>query len=114
LTQWQEGEPSGQIRDRVKGARGIQQGRFQGKRIFCNAQMTSRHLKRYCQIDEEGSRLLETAMAKFGLSARGYTRILKVARTIADLEAAREVTEVIAPHHLSEAIQYRTLDRGIL
>jgi magnesium chelatase family protein len=72
--------------------------------------MTSRHLKRFCQIDEEGSRLLETAMAKFGLSARGYTRILKVARTIADLEGA----EAIAPPHLSEAIQYRTLDRGVL
>jgi magnesium chelatase family protein len=110
LTQWQEGESSGRIRDRVKGARVIQHGRFQGKRIFCNAQMTSRHLKRYCQIDEEGSRLLEQAMEKFGLSARGYTRILKVARTIADLERA----EAIAPHHLSEAIQYRTLDRGVL
>jgi len=72
--------------------------------------MTSRHLKRYCRIDEEGDRLLEQAMTKFGLSARGYTRILKVARTIADLEGA----EAIAPHHLSEAIQYRTLDRGIL
>jgi magnesium chelatase family protein len=72
--------------------------------------MTSRHLKQYRQIDEEGSRLLEQAMAKFGLSARGYTRTLKVARTIADLEGA----EAIAPHHLSEAIQYRTLDRGIL
>ena len=110
LTQWQEGESSSRIRDRVKGARAVQHGRFQGKRIFCNAQMTSRHLKRYCQIDEEGSRLLETAMAKFGLSARGYTRILKVARTIADLEEV----EAIAPHHLSEAIQYRTLDRGVL
>jgi magnesium chelatase family protein len=110
LTQWQEGESSSQIRDRVKGARDIQHGRFQGKRIFCNAQMTSRHLKRHCQIDEEGNRLLEMAMAKFGLSARGYTRILKVARTIADLEGRN----AIAPHHLSEAIQYRTLDRGIL
>ncbi len=110
LTQWQEGESSNRIRERVKGARAIQHGRFQGKRIFCNAQMTSRHLKRYCRIDEEGDRLLEQAMTKFGLSARGYTRILKVARTIADLERA----EAISPHHLSEAIQYRTLDRGIL
>jgi magnesium chelatase family protein len=76
--------------------------------------MTSRHLKRSCQIDEEGSRLLETAMTKFGLSARGYTRILKVARTIADLEAAHEGAGAIAPSHLSEAIQYRTLDRGVL
>ena len=111
---WLEDSPSCQIRDRAKGARTIQHKRFQGKRIFCNAQMTSRHLKQYCQIDEEGNRLLEQAMAKFGLSARGYTRILKVARTIADLEAAREGAEAIAPHHLSEAIQYRTLDRGVL
>jgi len=110
LTQWQEGESSLRIRKRVKGGRAIQHERFQGKRIFCNAQMTSRYLKRYCQIDQEGNRLLEQAMAKFGLSARGYTRILKVARTIADLEGA----EAIAPLHLSEAIQYRTLDRGIL
>jgi magnesium chelatase family protein len=110
LTQWQEGEPSLAIRERVKGARQIQQKRFQEKRVFCNAQMTARILKRYCQIDEQGNRLLEQAMSKFGLSARGYTRILKVARTIADLEGR----EAIAPHHLSEAIQYRTLDRGIL
>jgi magnesium chelatase family protein len=110
LAQWQEGEASLHIRERVKRARVIQHERFQGKRVFCNAQMTSRHLKRYCQIDQEGNRLLEMAMTKFGLSARGYTRILKVARTIADLEGG----ETIAPHHLSEAIQYRTLDRGIL
>jgi magnesium chelatase family protein len=110
LTQWQEGEASLDIRERVKRARQIQQRRFLGKRIFCNAQMTSRHLKRHCQIDEQGSRLLEQAMSKFGLSARGYTRILKVARTIADLEQR----DAIAVHHLSEAIQYRTLDRGIL
>jgi len=110
LTQWQEGESSLRIRNRVKGARAIQHERFRGKRVFCNAQMTSRYLKRYCQIDEQGDRLLEQAMSKFGLSARGYTRILKVARTIADLEG----TEAIALHHLSEAIQYRTLDRGVL
>ena len=110
LAQWQEGEPSQQIRERVKVGRRIQQERFQGKKVFCNAQMTSRYLKRYCQIDAEGNRLLELAMSKFGLSARGYTRILKVARTIADLEGS----EAIASHHLSEAIQYRTLDRGVL
>jgi magnesium chelatase family protein len=110
LTQWQEGESSQAIRERVKRARQIQQERFAGKKIFCNAQMTSRYLKRHCQIDEQGDRLLEQAMAKFGLSARGYTRILKVARTVADLEGK----EAIAAHHLSEAIQYRTLDRGVL
>jgi len=110
LVTWQEGESSLGIRERVKVARKVQNERFKGKRIFCNAQMTSRHLKKYCQIDQEGNRLLEMAMSKFGLSARGYTRILKVARTIADLEGA----DAVSPHHLSEAIQYRTLDRGVL
>ena len=110
LTQWRDGESSLNIRERVKGARKVQHERFQGKKVFCNAQMTSRYLKRHCQIDGEGNRLLELAMTKLGLSARGYTRILKVARTIADLEGE----EAIATHHLSEAIQYRTLDRGIL
>ncbi len=110
MVTWGEGESSLRIRERVKGARAIQHERFRGKKIFCNAQMTSRHLKRYCQIDQDGNRLLELAMSKFGLSARGYTRILKVARTIADLERA----DGVSPHHLSEAIQYRTLDRGIL
>lgn len=106
----EEGESSLQIRARVNRAREIQHERFQGKKIFCNAQMTSRYQKKHCRIDEEGNRLLEMAMSKFGLSARGFTRILRVARTIADLEGA----EAIAPYHLSEAIQYRTLDRGIL
>lgn len=110
LVGWEEGESSPVIRERVARARAVQQERFRGRQIFCNAQMTSRHLRRYCQIDEQGDRLLEQAMAKFGLSARGYTRILKVARTIADLEGAAR----IATHHLSEAIQYRTLDRGVI
>ncbi len=109
LVNQQEGESSRQIMERVKGAREIQNERFRGKKVFCNARMTSKHLKKYCQIDQKGNRLLEMAMAKFGLSARAYTRILKVARTIADLEG----TETISPHHLSEAIQYRTLDRDI-
>lgn len=110
MVTWNEGESSVEISGRVRSARSIQQERFRGKRIFCNAQMTSRHLKRQVQIDQEGHRLLEMAMAKFGLSARAYTRILKVARTIADLEGS----EAITPPQLSEAIQYRTLDRGIV
>ena len=104
------GETSKQIKERVEKARAIQQERFKGKKIYCNAQMVSRHIKKYCQIDESSQRLLERAMEKLGLSARAYTRILKVSRTIADLEGK----DHIQPHHISEAIQYRSLDRTLL
>ena len=70
--------------------------------------MRSRHIKKHCVLNEDAQKLLETAMHKLGLSARAYTRILKVGRTIADLEG----TEMISAEHISEAIQYRTLDRG--
>ena len=86
------------------------QERFKGKKIYCNAQMVSRHIKKYCQIDELSQILLERAMEKLGLSARAYTRILKVSRTIADLEEE----DNIQAHHISEAIQYRSLDRTLL
>ncbi len=104
------GEPSNQIKKRVEKARIIQQARFKGKKIYCNAQMSSRHIKKYCQIDESSQSLLKRAMEKLGLSARAYTRIIKVSRTIADLEGE----EHIQPHHISEAIQYRSLDRTLL
>ena len=81
-----------------------------GKKIYSNAQMTSRHLKKFCQIGENSKNLMEQAIDKLGLSARAYTRILKIARTIADLECAED----IATHHISEAIQYRSLDRTLL
>lgn len=103
------GEPSREIKKRVDQARRIQLDRFKGMKIYCNAQMGNRHIKKYCAIDETSQRLLEVAIDKFGLSARAYTRILKVARTIADLEGK----ENIQPSHLSEAIQYRTLDRNL-
>lgn len=103
-------EPSQAIRTRVNRARQRQLERFAGRRIFCNAQMTSRDLRKVCQPDSAGERLLEVAMGKLGLSARAYTRILKVARTIADLEEAPGITAA----HLSEAIQYRSLDRRLL
>jgi magnesium chelatase family protein len=104
------GESSREIKRRVDQARNVQLERFKGMKIYCNAQMTNRHIKKYCQIDEASQKLLEVAIDKFGLSARAYTRILKVARTIADLEGQ----ENIQPSHLSEAIQYRTLDRNLI
>jgi len=102
------GEPSSEIKRRVDTARKIQLERFKGMKIYSNAQMTNRHIKKYCQIDEASQKLLEMAIDRFGLSARAYTRILKVARTIADLEGREHIQAV----HLSEAIQYRTLDRN--
>jgi magnesium chelatase family protein len=101
-------EGSSVIRQRVIKARQIQALRFkENNTTFCNAQMSSKQLREYSRPDEAGSQILKTAMDRLGLSARAYDRILKVARTIADLE---ESDNVLA-HHLSEAIQYRSLDR---
>lgn len=100
-------EPSAAIRERVTRARTVQHERFRSDGIYANAQMKARHLRKYCRIDEDGHRLMEAAMQRLGLSARAYNRVLKVARTIADLEASGP----IAPHHITEAIQYRSLDR---
>ncbi|MGE4287467.1 MAG: YifB family Mg chelatase-like AAA ATPase [Salinivirgaceae bacterium] len=101
-------ENSNTIRERVSKARVIQQERFAGiPTIYNNAQMNTKLIRKYCQLDATGSQLIKTAMEKVGLSARAYDRILKVSRTIADLEAC----ENIQPHHLAEAIQYRSLDR---
>lgn len=103
------GEPSAAIRARVNQARAVQLQRFAGRTIFCNAHMSSRDLRKFCQLDAAGEKLLENATARLGLSARAYTRILKVARTIADLARA----ERIAAAHVAEAIQYRALDRKL-
>ncbi|MEI6126529.1 MAG: YifB family Mg chelatase-like AAA ATPase [Pseudomonadota bacterium] len=100
-------EPSAAIQARVNTARLVQNKRFSRAKIYCNAQMSSRHIRTYCQVDERSHRLLEQAIDKLGLSARAYTRILKVSRTLADLEGA----EQISSEHISEAIQYRSLDR---
>jgi len=110
LASREAGESSREIKKRIDSARRIQIERFKGMKIYSNAQMTNRHIKKFCQVDEASQRLLELAIDKFGLSARAYTRILKVARTIADLEGL----ENIQPAHLSEAIQYRTLDRNLI
>jgi len=101
-------ESSATIRERVVKARAIQAARFSSvKGIYSNSQMSSSMQRKYCHLDESGSRLLKTAMDIRGLSARAYDRILKVARTIADLD----VSENIKPEHISEAINYRNLDR---
>jgi len=106
----QPGEASAQIRERVVAARRRQQARFQDKpKITCNARMGSRELKSFCELDEATREMLQQAMAEYNLSARAYDRILKVARTIADLAGA----ERISNDHISEAIQFRTLDRQI-
>ena len=104
------GEPSREIKKRVDSARRTQLERFKGMKIYSNAQMSNRHIKKFCQINETSQKLLETAIDTFGLSARAYTRILKVARTIADLEGHEDIHS----SHLSEAIQYRTLDRNLI
>jgi magnesium chelatase family protein len=104
------GEPSAKIRDRVMAARRLQRERYaQRPNVKCNARMGSRELKAHCAIDEPTLELLKFAMADLNLSARAYDRILKVARTIADLEAS----DKIEPEHVSEAIQYRSLDRQL-
>jgi magnesium chelatase family protein len=107
LTSSQTGEPSSQIRTRVQQARAIQQQRFAGAQIYCNANMQPGHLREYCQIKGDAKELLRAAIARLGLSARAYDRILKVSRTIADLAG----NETIEAEHVSEAIQYRSLDR---
>ncbi len=103
------GEPSAAIRERVIRARAVQTERFKdSKLIHCNAQMTERMIHQYAEPDDEGLELLRVAMERLSLSARAYSRILKVARTIADLDGAEKVTA----EHLGEAIGYRQLDRG--
>jgi magnesium chelatase family protein len=100
-------ESSAEIRRRVVAARDIQRQRFEGIDIHCNAMMNSSMLRKFAPLDRACSELLELAMARLNLSARAYDRIIKVARTIADLEAKPN----IEPQHISEAIGYRSLDR---
>jgi magnesium chelatase family protein len=101
-------ESSTEIRERVMRARQVQQARFAGERIYSNAQMSPRLIRKHCGIDSSSKSLLEAAITRLGLSARAYDRILKVSRTLADLEGKARVEAA----HVSEAIQYRTLDRN--
>lgn len=104
------GESSSVIKKRVDNARRAQAERFRESGIHSNSQLPSRHMKKYCALKAEASRLIETAVERLGLSARAYTRVLKVARTVADLDGSPD----IGPQHLSEAIQYRSLDRQLV
>ena len=101
-------EDSTTIRKRVMAARGRQLDRFSGNGVFSNSAMSSKQIREFCALDTECEALLERAMLRQGLSARAHDRILKVSRTIADLEGS----DRIAPSHLSEAINYRSLDRN--
>jgi magnesium chelatase family protein len=102
-----DAESSEQIRQRVISARQRQCERFAGEKIFSNAAMTPRMIRRHCRIDAESEQMLERAMARLGLSARAYDRILKVSRTIADLSGAKNIGST----HVAEAVGYRSLDR---
>lgn len=102
-------EDSATVRQRVRAARNRQVQRYKGERnVYANAQMLPKMIRKYCGISADGEKLLENAILRLGLSARAHDRILKVARTIADLDGV----DGIEPKHLSEAIQYRTLDRS--
>ena len=104
-----EAESSVDVKARVNAARALQLLRYRDSGVFCNAKMTSAMIKRYCALDTAGERILSSAFEKFGLSARAYTRVLKVARTIADLDGAVDISS----RHVTEAVMYRSLDRSV-
>jgi magnesium chelatase family protein len=103
------GEGTAPVRARVESARAAQRERLKVSAIYCNAQMGAREVREHCRHDEGGARLLEGAMRALGLSARGYARVLKVARTIADLAGERTIGLI----HIAEAIQYREQPRHL-
>lgn len=107
LSSEEKAESSAEIRARVNAARAIQNKRFEGTGITCNARITPDKLHGFCPMNDKSRNLLKTAFDRFGLSARAYDRVLKVCRTIADLDGC----ESIEPHHVAEAVQYRSLDR---
>ncbi|MFP4242782.1 MAG: YifB family Mg chelatase-like AAA ATPase [Chitinispirillaceae bacterium] len=104
------GEDSATLRKQVVAARNVQIDRFRkDRKLFCNAHMESRHIRKYCDLDDECLGLLKQAIERLGLSARAYDRILKVSRTVADLDGSQRIRSP----HISEAIQYRSLDRKL-
>jgi len=102
-----DAESSVSVAARVAHSREIQSERFRGSKIHCNAQMTPRFIRKHCELDEAGNKMLEMVTDRLGFSARTYNRILKVARTIADLGESERIRD----EHVAEAIQYRSLDR---
>lgn len=109
LTDKRRGEPSEEIRKRVDKTRDIQRSRYKDGHLYFNAHLESKELEKYCVLDKESEELLKLAILELGISARAYDKILKVARTIADLDGK----EIIESHHISEAISYRSLDRNL-
>lgn len=107
LEQKEKNETSQEIRKRVNRARQIQLERYQKYHIFSNSELTPKLIEKFCQLNNESKQILETAFYKLNLSARAYNKILKVARTIADLDNCKQIEE----KHIAEAIQYRSLDR---
>ena len=107
LTEAKDAEPSAAIKERVDKVRGLQLERFKEDRIYFNAQMNTKLIKKHCVLNVEAKELLKLAMHELGLSARAYGKILKVSRTIADLAGSED----LLAEHISEAIQYRSLDR---
>lgn len=107
LSDTEEAESSASIRIRVEQARQVQRERFSGSGTICNAAMKPRQIRQFCALDEAGQKLMEMVTDRLGFSARTYTRILKVSRTIADLSGCEQIRQ----EHLAEAIQYRSLDR---
>ena len=103
-----EAEPSSEVKKRVDAARAIQNRRFGGRGGMCNARMGPGEMRKFCDLDEASAELMKQAFEAMGLTARSYDRILKVARTVADLEGS----ETIEPHHIAEAIQYRAVNLG--
>jgi len=105
----QAAEDSESIRSRIEKCRRIQIERFKDTGIFCNAHMNSKQIKQFCTLDDECKKFIQQALEQMHLSARGYDRVIKVARTIADLEES----EKISLSHISEALQYRSFDREL-
>ncbi len=109
LSNKSRGESSADIKGRVDKARKIQEQRYKGLNVFCNAHLSPKILEQFCRIDKEAEELLKLAILELGLSARGYDKVLKISRTVADLAGA----ETISAEHISEAINYRSLDRNL-
>lgn len=109
LTSETQAESSAAVKERVNKARAVQNNRYAGTNVYCNAGMTSEMVKKFCVLDSAGEKILQSAFDKLGMSARAYTRILKVARTIADLAGAQD----ISAKHVAEAVMYRALDKAV-